>query len=190
LAISGTLVSCFLEFTSHRVIMEEQFIDEILKDTFTLDAFRKRFQALRLRIEGSVYNSGNEEKKEEPENQTAPAKDQEKWLESFDGKLLSGITNDQFNAIKQHVDAFINSTPPLAIYFVFSLEEAQVKQVGEWLRKNLNNPKLVFDIKVDPGLIGGCAVVYKGVYRDYSLKGKISQNREQLVGEFRKYFKQ
>jgi len=59
-----------------------------------------------------------------------------------------------------------------------------------WLRENLDQPRLVFDFKVDPSLIGGCAFVYKGVYKDYSLRARISDNKDKIIGEFRKYFKQ
>ena len=103
---------------------------------------------------------------------------------------MSGLSSDGFSKMSEEVDKFIASLSPLTIYFVFMPEEGQVKEIGEWLRKSLNNPRLLFNVKVDPGLIGGCAVVYKGVYKDYSLKAKISENKGKLIEEFRKYFKQ
>lgn len=173
--------------------IEEKILNEILKDTFTLEVFKRRYQALKIELQNRIYGSGKLSNEEAQDPAASPLRNSDAldkhWLESFDPKLFLGVTNDQFNSIKLYIDVFINNTPPLSIYFVFLPEPPQIKEVGDWLRKNLNNPKLIFDIKVDPSLIGGCAVVYKGVYRDYSLKAKISEHKEEIMGEFRKYLK-
>lgn len=189
----GKLGFCFLYLTSYRVIMEEQLLNKILEETFTLEVFKRRYQALKIELQNRIYGSGKLSGEEAQDLVASPLRNSDPldkhWLESFDPKMLSEVTNDQFNSIKLYIDTFINNIPPLSIYFVFLPEPPQIKEVGNWLRKNLNNPKLIFDIKVDPSLIGGCAVVYKGVYRDYSLKAKISEHKEEIIGEFRKYLK-
>lgn len=157
--------------------MEEQFLNEILKDTYTLESFRKRVLTLKHSIEKKVYNS-------EPENSQ---KDQVAKVE-FDN-LLEGVTSNNFPKIFKRMEAFVSQGSVLTIYFVFLPDENQIKEIGQFLRKSLDKPDLVFDVKVDPSLIGGCAIVYKGVYKDYSLKAKINANKEKLVEQFRKYFK-
>ena len=42
---------------------------------------------------------------------------------------------------------------------------------------------------VDPRLIAGAALVWKGVYRDYSLRAKLEQKRQELLEEFRKFLR-
>lgn len=165
--------------------MEQQFLSEILKDTFTLDSFKKRFLVLKLILQKKIYNS---EESKESEDSPDKSKDEE-WAESFDKKLLNQVTNENFKSITEYVNQYIEGASLLSIYFVFIPDGAQIKEIGEWLRKNLNNPNLIFDVKVDPGLIGGCAIAYKGVFKDYSLKARIEGNKEKLMEEFRKYFK-
>lgn len=172
--------------------MEEQFLNEILKDTFTLENLRKRAMALKLRVERKIFQSSDDKVGEnESLNETGKSSlDQaRKWAREFDKKILDEVTADNFREVFERIDLVISEAKSLTIYFVFIPDEGQIKQIGEWLRKSLNNPKLIFDVKVDPNLIGGCAIVYKGVYKDYSLKAKISQNKGKLMEEFRRYLR-
>ncbi len=168
--------------------LEEKILDQILKDTYTADSFKRRFQALRMQLSGKLYKGNDQD--EIKDDVKSEKNDLEKWLEGFDQSVLEGITSNQFSAMSEHIDKFISNLNPLTIYFVFVPEEKQIEEVGKWLRQNLKNDRLIFNVKIDPALIGGCAIVYNGVYKDYSLKEKISKNKNLLIEEFRKYFKQ
>lgn len=161
--------------------MEEKFLEEILKDTYTLESFKKRVMALKLRIEKKIFRSSEIGK--------SNLYQAEGWAENFDKKILDEVTPDNFREVFERIDTFISGSTTLSIYFVFIPDEEQLKDVGEWLRKSLKNPKLIFGVKTDPNLIGGCAIVYKGVYKDYSLKARIEANKEKLVGQFRGYLR-
>lgn len=188
---------------------EEKILDELLKNTYTLEGLRKRYQVLKKKIEGEIYSAevsevskvpsvskGEEKSGDEKErDDVIPATKYEiqntkDGLEGFDMELLKSIKNDDFVKLNEYIENFIKSAQSLSVYLVFSPEPAQLKEIGEWMRTNLKNPRLIFDIKVDAALIGGCAIAYKGVYKDYSLRAKISANKEKLIQEFREYFKQ
>ena len=166
--------------------MEEKILNEILKDTFTLDSLRKRVQVLKVILERDIYRpeAAKNEKKTDLELR------EERWLSGFDKELITGMTSQMYGPLNARIEKFIAAIVPLTIYFVFIPDEAQLKAFGTWLRENLDQPRLVFDLKIDPRLIGGCAFVYKGVYKDYSLRARISDNKDKIIGEFRKYFKQ
>ncbi len=83
----------------------------------------------------------------------------------------------------------IDKGTTLTIFFVFIPDNSQVEGFGKWLREHLKNPELLFDVKIDSSLIGGCAISYKGVYRDYSLKARIAANKANLMEEFRGYLR-
>ncbi len=60
----------------------------------------------------------------------------------------------------------------LVIFTAIPLPEEQIPVLGNFVRKKF--PKISFiDLKVDPTLIGGAALGWKGEYRDYSLKKKL-----------------
>lgn len=183
--------------------MEEKILDELLKNTYTLEGLRKRYQVLKKKIEREIYTQNDSERLGKPEVRHSGKSEEsdstgklshsefsEKDIEGFDMELLKSIKNDDFVNLNEYIENFIKSAQSLSVYLVFSPEKEQLKEIGEWMRTNLKNPRLVFDIKVDAALIGGCAIAYKGVYKDYSLRAKISANKEKLIHEFREYFKQ
>lgn len=163
--------------------IEQKILDELLKDTFTLEVLRKRYQVLKKKIELDVYH-------QKDDVVDAHDKDSDKGLEGFDVSLLKEVKSSDYSKVSEYIENFIKNLEALSIYFVFVPDEAQIKEVGGWLRTSLKNPRLIFQVKVDPALIGGCAIAYKGVYKDYSLRSKISDNKVKLIEEFRKYFRQ
>lgn len=158
--------------------MEEKILDELLKDAYTLEEFRKKYQVFKKGVEAKLYH------KDDSEQTTSEAEG-----ESMD-KLVSEIKSGDFVRVTEYIEDFMRNHEALAIYFVFMPEKAQIKDIGNWLRTNLKNPRQIFQVKVDPALIGGCAIAYKGVYKDYSLKAKIAANKEKIVSEFRKNIRQ
>lgn len=173
--------------------MEQKILDELLKDTFTLEVLRKRYQALKGKIEGDIYHQKGESRgmnHESGDMEDGKKRETEDGLEGFDKSLLREIKSSDYTRVSEYIENFIRNLEALSIYFVFVPDEKQIKEVGNWLRQNLKNPRLIFQVKVDPALIGGCAIAYKGVYKDYSLRSKISANKSRLIEEFRKYFRQ
>lgn len=168
--------------------MEEKILNEMLKETFTLDSLRKRVQVLKLILERQIYRPAEANAEEEAKSDLEVR--EAAWLSKFDKELISGMNSQMYSSLVERIEKFIEGINTLTVYFVFIPDEKQIKDVGAWLRINLDQPRLVFDFKVDPSLIGGCAFVYKGVYKDYSLRARISDNKEKIIGEFRKYFKQ
>lgn len=172
--------------------MEQKILDELLKDTFTLEVLRKRYQVLKRKIEGDIYHQEGELRVKNHESSGLDGAElrTESQLEKFDESLLKGIKSSEYSKISEYIENFIRNLEALSIYFVFMPDEKQIKEVGNWLRGNLKNPRLIFQVKVDPALIGGCAIAYKGVYKDYSLRSRIGENKSKLIEEFRKYFRQ
>lgn len=201
---------------------EEKILDELLKDTYTLEAFRQRYFVLKKIIEGELYGKGAEVAKatkgaEEsgesdesegeagevtravgeatevtkgPEVTDDESQGSVEGLFGIDMELVKEVTSGDYARLNEYVEDFMRGTQALSIYFVFVPEDAQIKEIGGWLRTNLKNPRLLFQVKVDPALIGGCAIAYKGVFKDYSLRARISDNKSKLIEEFRRYFRQ
>lgn len=159
--------------------MEDQFLNEILKDTYTFDSFKVRVIALKHLLEDKLYKQ---------QGSKSP-KPEETWLKNFDEQILKTVTSESFSSVFKAIDEFINQIKPLTIYFVFIPDQDQIQEIGTWLRKNLNNPKLIFNVKTDSLLIGGCAIAYKGVYKDLSLRARIHEKRELIIGQFKNYLR-
>jgi len=76
----------------------------------------------------------------------------------------------------------------LNVYLPFETNSQIAATLGQYMRK-LFDRVILFDIKLDPSLIAGCALSWQGIYKDYSLRKKIADNRIQLMESFKKFLK-
>lgn len=82
----------------------------------------------------------------------------------------------------------ISKLQVLILYLPFEVNDRIVEQIGQKTRI-IFSQLLLLDIKYDPSLIAGCALVWKGILRDYSLKAKIEQEKAQILESFKKYLR-
>jgi F0F1-type ATP synthase delta subunit len=66
------------------------------------------------------------------------------------------------------------------IYLPFAATDAAILEISNWFKKNVS-PEAIFDVNYDGELIGGCALSINGNYRDYSLRVKIDESKEQIL---------
>lgn len=109
-------------------------------------------------------------------------------LASQEAKILSQLGDDFYKTFspknlttqfKMMEDA-LSSIQEVIVHLPFEMPEEEVERLGEWFKKNLGEESL-FNLNLDPSLIGGAALSYKGVYRDYSLKQKIAENKVKII---------
>ncbi len=84
--------------------------------------------------------------------------------------------NDQLASLEKAV----NDTKTILIYLPFELPGDHIIDIGGWLKKNLGVNTL-FEINYDPELIGGLAISYKGIFKDYSLRAKVNENKAKVL---------
>lgn len=108
------------------------------------------------------------------------------WLNSYGVQFLNLFQKETFYQSFSQIDKMVSELQTLTIYLAFSANPESEKQIGSWLRDNLST-EIVMDVKLDPSLIGGCAFIWKGVYRDYSLRSKIQTNRAQILTSFKTF---
>ena len=70
----------------------------------------------------------------------------------------------------------LKALPVLTLYLAVILDDDQMDQLGIWFRKNLN-PELIIDMRINPGLVSGCAYVWNNQYKDLSFHNFISQKQ-------------
>lgn len=153
----------------------------ILKSTYTKSDFSHRVEILRTYLEIYMYS---------PEEKIT--------LSSF---LKNNIVNEQDSAVLTSIgDKFLNfqsresahdlimdlkiglgNLPILTVYLPFKPEFAEIAKLGIWCRENID-ANLLIDLRLERHVMGGCALVWKGVYRDYSLHYYIEKNRDKILG--------
>lgn len=160
--------------------MENKILDRILQNTYTLTSLRKRIKALKEKMNIELYNLKVESKELD--------KEEAAWVDSLGPDFLSQFKRDDFHEVFEELDKSISALQPLVIYLAFDPGPSQIILIGAWLRQNYNKT-FIFDIKIDPSLIAGCAFIWRGVYKDYSLKGRLQENQDKISSAFKSYLK-
>ena len=64
--------------------------------------------------------------------------------------------------------------PVLKIQLAFSPTPSFIKEISDWLKRNLKK-KVLLDVEVNPVIVGGAILEYRGRYLDLSLKKEIEK---------------
>jgi F0F1-type ATP synthase delta subunit len=102
------------------------------------------------------------------------------FIRSLGIQYFSQFTAKNIGDIFSEVDKRVDEGKIITLYIPFNIPEDELAKLGGWFKSNLGNTTLL-DISYDPNIIGGCAISYKGVYKDYSLREKINQNKNRIL---------
>lgn len=110
------------------------------------------------------------------------------WVNSLGEDFLKTFSPTNLDVTLEKLSQDIKILPHLTIFVPFDMPDTEVNKIGIWLRTNTKQ-KFVFETKIDPDLIGGCALSYKGIYKDYSLRVSIEENKQQIRENLNSYLK-
>jgi hypothetical protein len=157
--------------------MEEKILDKILITTYTMGSLKRRLKALKSRLSEQFYGGDtNIEMVHEESN----------WLNTYGVQFLSDFQKETFYQSIGKIEQLVNQIKPLTIYISFPADEESIKNIGIKVRETYSQ-KVVIDLKYDPDLIGGCAFIWNGVYRDYSIRNTLKLDREKLLESFKSF---
>ncbi len=160
--------------------MDQEILNTLLKDTFTQTSLKHRLRILKTTLLKKIFGS-------EAPNEQLSAEDLN-WLNSLPASLYEKFNKDNVYQTFEQIETEVNSMPLLLVYLPFEANDQAISQVGGFIRKNFTNLSL-FDIKFNPELIAGCALSWKGIYHDYSLKAKIEEKKGQILENFKKFLR-
>lgn len=155
-----------------------EILDAILEKTYTSQDLRHKLRVLRSYLEFKLFGNSDEAKQFSPEDLT--------WVSSLETDLISKFNQENLYELFQQIEKEAGKLQQVIIYLAFEPTQTQIEQIHFWMIKNLPQ-KVTIDIKIDLTLLGGCALVYKGIYKDYSLRSRIQQQGETILTEFKKY---
>jgi hypothetical protein len=99
---------------------------------------------------------------------------------------LSSITHTTVNDFFQLLDDTSKHVQSVILYVPFLIPELAQEEIGTWFKHNLGN-HFVYEINLDPELIGGCAISYRGVHRDQSLRSRIIAQQSEILKSLREF---
>lgn len=98
---------------------------------------------------------------------------------------LKDLTKDNYEQAFAKAREELQTIEPLNMYLAAELPEEEMAKILVRLRQDYG-PKFLVEVRLDGGLIAGCALAYKGVLKDYSLRARLGENRETLNKELMK----
>lgn len=155
-------------------------VDTILQNTYTIRDLRHRLRILKSYLEFKLFGAVDSAKQFSPEDL--------KWLSSLQSDFLQKFNKENLSQNFSKLEEEVKKLETITIYLSFEPTQTSIEEIHFWMMKNLTS-KLLVDIKFDPTLLAGAAFVYKGVYKDYSLKARIEQQGETILTEFKRYMR-
>ena len=149
----------------------------ILKDTFTLISLKHRVRILKSYLDEKLFGKTEKELLESSDRD---------WLNSLPSQLLEKFNKDNLLSQTSELENKLKELKVLTLYLAFEVTDQAAYSLGARARA-LFNPTLLLDIKFNPSLVAGCALVWKGIYKDYSLRSRIDQNHEQILSSLKSF---
>lgn len=157
--------------------MEDKILDKILITTYTMASLKKRLKALKSRLSESYFGG---------DTNKAMVQEELEWLNTYGVQFLSDFQKESFYQTMTKIEQIVSSIKPLTIYLSFDPSPEQVTLIGTKVRE-IYTQKLVIDIKYNPELIGGSAFIWNGVYKDYSIRNRIQQDKDKILQSFKSF---
>ena len=160
--------------------MEDQLYKAIISNTYTAREFQKRLRVLKGYLLAHLFGSSS------PDTDRAEMDQEMNWIQSLDQSLFSQIGQKNFYTIFGNLDKRIKSVSLLTIYVAFDMPKDEVTRLGQTLRQTYG-ADFLFDIRFDPNVIAGTALVWNGIYKDYSVRSHIQAKKSEILTAFRNF---
>ena len=158
----------------------DEILNVILKDTYTLPQLKHRLRILKSYVEQSLFARTTAQPLDQPDLD---------WLKSLPADFYQKFTEESAMGIFAKIEQDLAKLTILTLHLPFEASETVYSQIGIFSRKAFGQRNLILDIKYDPSLIAGCALSWKGIYKDYSLKARITEKKPDILQSISKYLK-
>ncbi|MBI4009338.1 F0F1 ATP synthase subunit delta [Candidatus Roizmanbacteria bacterium] len=156
----------------------DQILPIILNNTYSLTQLKHRLNILKSYFLQTFFGG----------SKTALNQQDEYFLKSLPPLFFNKFNKNNVYKLFNDLENQIKKLPTLTIYLTFETDDQTLSQIGEFIRETLN-PSLMLDVKLDPSLIAGAALSWKGVYRDYSLRAKLEEKKGEILGSFKRFLR-
>lgn len=156
----------------------DEVLSLFLQSNYSSSQIRHRLNTLKNFLQARLFNSSVSLSEIPVEDKT--------WLESLDSRLIAHFNPYNMDTEFKSFEQKLHDIKPLTIFLPFQIPDEEVDNLGRYIRQNFK-PDAVLEIKFDGNLIGGAALSWNGVYKDYSIRSLITQNQTQLIEAFKNY---
>lgn len=152
----------------------------MLRNTYTTDdlierlGYMRRYYGVKIFTEGSKKNIDEVLHTECEEHTLMRLKEWEREFEK--SNIQPVVVYEALDTVQEE----IISIPTITIYVPVRFRPDDVERFGIWFRENVQ-PNILLSLRVDPRSTGGCSMIWKHMYYDFSLHYYIQKNRDAIV---------
>lgn len=162
--------------------MNPKLSDLILRSSFTQNEAIRKLTVLKDYLSSKIFGSEVTQSKWSE----LLLEENRAWFTGLDSAFLEQINAQNMETVFQEALSEIKKIEVLTIFTAIELPEEEVSAVAVYLRQTYG-PNFLIDVSIDPNIIAGAVLTWKGVQKDYSLRQKINQNRKQILGLLAQY---
>jgi hypothetical protein len=157
-----------------------KIISTMLENTYTTDDLIERLGLMRLYYGKKIFAKGatltiNDVLDGECEAYTLDILRQ--WEKSFETNNIQPIVvYEALDTVQEEVA----SMPSVILYVPVRFTGEHVVRFGTWFRTHVQ-PNILLTLRVDPRAAGGCSLIWKNTYYDFSMHYYIQRHRDDIV---------
>ena len=106
-----------------------------------------------------------------------------KYSPLLNSYIKSGVGKEGFEGSLNSLEEYLKNLKEINITLAFEPSEKITDKIYAWVAKNVGQ-EVIINLAIEPKILGGVILSYKGLYFDYSLSKKLdkafSENREQI----------
>lgn len=152
-------------------MQSDQVLKKVVESTYSYREIQKRVRVLKNYLISKLFSSSATLEEE--------VNSEMQWLSALGNDFYSQFNQQNIYQIFDEVEKRLLNISPITIYLAFEPQKEEIAKIGTWLRENTTTAQ-IYDFKIDYDLIGGCAIVMNGKYKDYSLRAKIKENTNEV----------
>lgn len=156
--------------------MNNQILIKFLEKNYYRAQITSRLNLLKNYLQKQFFNSPGS---------PISTKDTE-WIKSLGEDFFKNFTKLNVYQVLAKLEKDIKSAQTLTVYLSFEMPDNEKDKLGAYLRANFKKD-LIFEIKLDPNIIGGAALSWKGIYKDFSLRARIDQNHQAILSSLKTF---
>jgi F0F1-type ATP synthase delta subunit len=158
--------------------MQNSILNILLPVTYTKISFLRRIRLIRQYLESVFFSANNQTLAEYLQEQHEDITDIT-TLSQLPKEFTNQFSKDTFYHLLQEASTEANNVPAVTMYTSFQPTEEYISGFCEWFRQHVQEHALI-DQRIDAEVTGGCALVWKGFYKDFSMKFFMQQHKEQI----------
>src|SRR3989338_3036873 len=145
--------------------MEDQLLDHILTGTFTKSVLHRRISLLRACIAAVFFTDIEISLQDKIDNFISQEKldpTESAFLRSCAVTFFPNISRKAIPVLTSKLDDIVSKIPVVTLSVPIEIPQVEAERIGQFVRRTFGKTAVV-DLKINPAIIGGCAVSWKGV---------------------------